>query len=104
MEYGVPQGSLSGLEFFIIYTLTPELSLNYYNVSYHFRADNAQIYFKLDRKDHCVYKLNTVLNDVRRWLSKRKFKFIKDKTNILVVGNSQQIIKIDIPLNLNRQN
>ena len=44
--------------------LTLHYELNYYNVSYHFFADDTQIYFKFDSKDRCVSKLNTVLNAV----------------------------------------
>ena len=71
--------------------------LNYYNVTYHFYADDTQIYFKLDSKDQCISKLNSVLNAVQTWRFKRKLKLNKDKTNIMVVGNPLQLRNINFP-------
>ena len=45
-----------------------------------------QIYFKLDSKNKCVSKLNTVLDAVQTWMVKRKLNLIIDKTNIITVG------------------
>ena len=45
MKYGVQQGTISGPVLFIIYTLTLQNMLKYYNVSYHFYADDTQIFF-----------------------------------------------------------
>ena len=56
---------------FIIYTLTLQYMLNNYNVLYHFYADDTLIYFKLDSKDPCVSKLNSVLNAVQTWMLKK---------------------------------
>ena len=74
--------------------------LNYYNVTYHFYADDTQISFKLDSKHECVSKLNSVLNAVQMWMFKRKLKLNKDKTNMMIDGNPLQIGNIDLPLNL----
>ena len=79
VKHGVPQGTISGLVLFIIYTLTLQYVLNYYNVSYNFYADDKQIYFKLDSKDQCISKLITILNAVQTWRFKRKLKLNKPK-------------------------
>ena len=76
MKYGVPQGTILGPVLFIIYTLTLQYMLSYYNVTYHFYADDTQIYFKLDSKDQCISKLNNVLNAVQTWMFKRKLKLV----------------------------
>ena len=57
--------------------------LNYYNVSFHFFGNDAQMYFKTDSKHQCFSKLNTVLNYVQTLIFKRKLKMNKDKTNIM---------------------
>ena len=74
MEYEVPQGTISGPVLFIMHTLNLQIMLNYYNVSYHFYADDTQFYFKLDSKNQCVSKLCSVLNAVQTWIFKIKLK------------------------------
>ena len=73
--------------------------LRYYVVSYHFSAAIMQINFKLDSKDQCVSKPNTALNAEQKWMIKRKLKFNKDKTSIMVVGNLLQMRNLDLPSN-----
>ena len=96
----IKYGYYSGPVLFIIYTLTLQYMLNYYNVTYDFYADDTQIYFKLVSKDQSTSKLNSVLNAVQTWMFKRKLKLNKDKTNIMVVGNPLQLRNIDLPSNL----
>ena len=70
-----------------------------YNVLYHFYADHTQIDFKLYSKDQCASKLNTNLNAVQTWMFRIKLNLIKDKTNIMVVGNPLQMRNIDLSSN-----
>ena len=97
MKYGVPQGTILGPILFVIYTLTLQYMLAYYDVSYHFYADDTQIYFKCDSKDQCISKINTVVHAVQSWMNKRKLKLNKDKTNIMLVGNVQKLRNLDFP-------
>ena len=43
MKHGIPKGTIIGPVLFIIYTPTLQYMLNYYNVSYHFYADDRQM-------------------------------------------------------------
>ena len=45
-------------------------------------------------------KTNTVLNAVHTWMFKRKLKFNKDETNIMVVCNPLHMTNIDFHTNL----
>ena len=67
-----------------------------YYVSHHSYADDTQIYVKFDSKDRCVSKLNIVLNAGQTWMFKRKLKLNKDKTNIMVVGDTLRLRNIDL--------
>ena len=69
-------------------------------MSYHFYADETQIFYNLDYKKQCFSKLNTVFNAVQTWMFRRELKLNKDKTNIMVVGNPFQMRNIDLPSNL----
>ena len=95
MKYGVPQGTDSDPVLFIVYTLTLQYMLNYYNVSHNLYAEVTQLNFKLNSKDQCVSKYNTVLNAVEMKTFKRKLKLNKDKTNTMVVGYPLQMRNID---------
>ena len=97
MKYGVPQGTILGPMLFVVYTLTLQYILEFHNVSYHFYADDTQIYFKCDTKDHCISKLNVIIQAVQSWMHKRKLKLNTDKTNVMVVGNTQKLRNLDLP-------
>ena len=64
---------------------------------YHFYADDTQIYFKIDTKDQCFSKLNTVLCAVQTWVFKIKLKLNKNRTNTMVVGKPLQRRNINLP-------
>ena len=61
MVYGVPRSIILCPVLFIIYTVTLQYMLNFYNISNHFNADETRMYFFLGS----VSKLYTVLNAVQ---------------------------------------
>ena len=50
LQYGVPQGSVLGPVLFTVYTGTLAFLLEAHGVSYHFFADDTQLYIKARRK------------------------------------------------------
>ena len=91
MKYGVPLDKNVGPAMFIVYTLTLQYMLNYYNVTYHSNADDIQIYLKLNSLKH-----TTVLNAVQLWMFKRKLMLNKGKSKIMVVGYPLQMRNTDL--------
>ena len=94
LSYGVPQGSvLPWGQFFSLYT-TPmsKVIQNHPAISFHFYADDTQLYVHLTHKNVALAldKLSHCLDNVKRWLSTNKLKLNTDKTEFIVFGSNYQ--------------
>uniref|UniRef100_A0A8C6TX04 Reverse transcriptase domain-containing protein n=1 Tax=Neogobius melanostomus TaxID=47308 RepID=A0A8C6TX04_9GOBI len=86
---GVPQGSILGPLLFSLYLLPLGLILEKHKVGYHFYADDLQIYMPL--KSSSKGSLNPLLDciqEVKLWMEANFLSLNKDKTEILIFGNS----------------
>ena len=88
-SFGVPQGSVLGPIVFAIYTTPPADIIKHHNLSYHFYADDTQLYITFDPKSQsslqesiaCVEKYAT---DIKISMSKM-LKLNDDKTEVLYI-------------------
>ena len=88
LSCGVPQGSVLGPILFLIYTSTIVFLLDAHGVSYHFYADDSQLYICIDNIEHAKVKVIQLLMDIRKWMCERKLKLNDRKTEIMLVkGN-----------------
>ena len=101
----MPQGSVLGPTLFSLYT-TPlsKVIQNHPGISFHFYADDMQLYVHLTHKNVALAldKLSHCLADVNRWLSTNKLKLNPDKTEFIVFGSSSQREKLNhsFPVNI----
>ena len=91
-QYGVPQGSVLGLILFTVYTGTLAFLLEAHGVSYHFFADDTQLYIRVEDIDEAIHRLSSLFSDLKIWMARRKLKLNDGKTEIIVIqGNLKNV-------------
>ena len=73
-QYGVPQGSVLGPVLFTVYTGTLAFLLEAHGVSYHFFADDTQLYIRVEGIVEAKHRLSSLLSDLKIWMARRKLK------------------------------
>ena len=92
LQYGVPQGSVLGPVLFTVYTGTLAFPLEAHGVSYHFFADDTQLYIKVEDIDEAKHRLSSLLSDLEIWMARQKLKLNDGKTEIIVIrGNLRNV-------------
>ena len=92
LQYGVPQSSVLGPVLFTVYTGTLAFLLEAHGVSYHFFADDTQLYIKVEDIDEAKHRLSSLLSDLKIWMTRRKLKLNDGKTEIIVIrGNLRNV-------------
>ena len=65
LQYGVPQGSVLGPILFTVYTSTLVFLLEAHGVSYHFFADDTQLYIRVEDIDEAKHRLSSLVSDLK---------------------------------------
>ena len=69
-----------------MYSGTLAFLLKAHGVSYHFFADDTQLYIRVEDIDEAKHRLSSLMSDLKIWMVRRKFKLNDGKTEIIVIG------------------
>ena len=99
---GVPQGSVLGPILYVLYTSPVADIIKSYGLSYHFYADDSQLYITFSHNSHqqlldakeCIERC---VADIKRWMQANDLKLNQDKTEIMLI-HSKFKAYIDPPI------
>ena len=92
-EYGVPQGSILGPIFFILYTKHVQHIAHKYGLNVKIYADDTAIYSSIAVDDgslpHIREKISSCINEMKAWMSSIYLKLNENKTKLLFIRKSR---------------
>ncbi len=101
LNYSVPQGSVLGPQWFVIYTTPLRDIFLKHGLHYQEFADDTQLYSSFephqDAAIDCISKMEACVEETRQWMKCNYLKLNDNKTEFILIGSKHNLNKISIP-------
>ena len=100
LRFGVPQGSCLGPLLFVVYASKVFEIVQVHLPNAYCFADDTQLYLSFNPNSltdqvKALEAMERCISDLRKWMYRDKLKINDDKTEFLVIGSRQQLLKIN---------
>ena len=79
---------------FTVYTGTLAFLLEAHGVSYHFFADDTQLYIRVEDTDEAKHRLSSLMSDLKILMARRKLKLNDGKSEIIVIKRNLRNVSV----------